>query len=297
MSGKLYIGTSGWYYDDWKPILFPDGRYRDPLRLLANFFNAAEVNSTYYRPIDASTSASWARRLRKVPDFLFTAKLWRRFTHEREEPPTVSEVEQFIDGLAPVADAGRLGALLAQFPWSFRYTPENAEWLANVVDYFRRLAPIVVEVRHDSWLKPEALQTLRDLQVGFCNIDQPRLGHCIPPTEIATSPVGYIRLHGRNAEKWFKHEEVHERYDYLYSRDELKEWVPRIESVREKTDKTFVFFNNHYRAKSMANALELKSLLSGEKQPVPDGLVREYPQLRDIVASPPSASETQQRLF
>lgn len=297
MAGRLYIGTSGWYYEDWKPILFPDGRYRDPLRYLANYFNAAEVNSTYYRPIDPDTSRSWLRRLQRVPDFQFTAKLWRRFTHEREEPPTVEEVDQYIEGLAPVAEAGRLGAILAQFPWSFRYNTENAEWLANITGLFRRLAPVVVEVRHDSWLKPEALQTLRELNVGFCNIDQPQLRHCIPPTDIATSNVGYVRLHGRNAEKWFQHEEAHERYDYLYSRDELKDWVPRIQSVQEKTDKTFVFCNNHYRAKSVANALELKYLLTGQKQPVPEGVMKEYPQLRDIAQTPTTAEGQQQRLF
>lgn len=297
MSHRLYLGTSGWYYDDWKQIFFPQGRAMDPLRYLARYVEAAEVNATYYRPIDAQTARSWIRRLQGVPDFMLTAKLWSRFTHQRDELPSEDEVDTFLRGLEPVAEAGRLGALLAQFPWSFRYRPENVDWLEQVVAPLRRFAPVVVEVRHDSWLAPEALQTLRDLGLGFCNIDQPRLHHCIPPTDLVIGPVGYVRLHGRNAQKWFQHEEAHERYDYLYSREELAEWVPRIRKVQQEADKTFVFCNNHYRAQAVVNALELKHLLSGQKVEAPPGLVLEYPRLRDIAVSVPEGPPRQGRLF
>ena len=297
MSGRLYVGTSGWYYDDWRSIFFPQGRAADPLRYIAHYLNAAEVNATYYRPMDPRTAQSWLRRLRDVPDFQLTAKLWQRLTHDRQQRPKVTEVEEFMEGLAPIAEGGRLAALLAQFPWSFRYEPENVEWLAEVIVPLNDLAPVVVEVRHDSWLDPEALDTLRQLQLGFCNIDQPCLHHCVPPTELAIGPIGYIRLHGRNAAKWFQHDEAHERYDYLYSRQELQEWVPRIRHVQESTEKTFVFCNNHYRAQAVVNALELKHLLSGQKLAVPPGLARAYPRLADIAADDQQQHPRQKSLF
>jgi uncharacterized protein YecE (DUF72 family) len=180
-------------------------------------------------------------------------------------------------------DAGKLGAVLLQFPWSFRRTEPNREWLGDVVRTFSQY-PLVVEVRHSSWLAPEFMQTLEEEGVGFVNIDQPLYHDSIKPSAHVTSRVGYVRVHGRNYKDWFREKAgVEERYNYLYKPDELKPWVERAWEIAAdpSTQEVYVVTNNHYKGKAVANALMMKSMLTGARVPAPAGVVGAYGEALD----------------
>jgi uncharacterized protein YecE (DUF72 family) len=266
MERTTRVGPAGWSYKDWEGFVYPQkpGPKFDPLGYLANFFDTIEINSTFYRPPSASTASSWVRRVAHNPRFKFTAKLYRVFTHERGTG-TQKDESEFRNGIEPVRDAGRLGGLLMQFPWSFRNTQENREYLANLIERFGEY-PLVVEVRHLSWNQPAVLDWFAEKDVGFCNIDQPLFHHSVKPSQVTTSRVGYIRLHGRNYENWFS-ENVRpsDRYDYLYSLDELEPWVDRIKVLSSQAHETYVITNNYYFSKRRVNAIDIQALLKGEK--------------------------------
>jgi uncharacterized protein YecE (DUF72 family) len=269
------FGVAGWDYDDWWGPVYPADlkgkRSFDPLAYLARYFDTIEINSTFYRPASAKTAASWARRVAANPRFRFTAKLYRRFTHQRDTAWTRPEADEVREGLAPLMDADRLGCLLVQFPWSFKRDAAAREWLGDLVTAFAEF-PLAVEVRHSSWNVPEFYATLRERGIGAVNIDQPVFRHSIKPGAEVTAPVGYVRLHGRNYENWFRDDaESHERYDYLYAKDELEDWLDRIHEVAERARETYVITNNHFRGQAPANALMLRRM-AGEDAEVPPEL-------------------------
>lgn len=268
----IRFGVAGWDYGDWWGPVYPASRPRgfDPLAYLARSFDTIEINSTFYRPASAKSAMAWARRVSGNPRFRFTAKLYRRFTHERAEAWTRPEVEEVRQGLAPLRDAGRLGCLLIQFPWSFKREAGSREWLEDLVGAFRDF-PLAVEVRHSSWNVPEFYAGLRAHGIGAVNIDQPVFRHSITPGAEVTSGVGYVRLHGRNYGNWFRENaESHERYDYLYTREELQDWLDRIHEVAERARETYVITNNHFRGQAPANALMLEALHGGEPEVPPE---------------------------
>jgi uncharacterized protein YecE (DUF72 family) len=272
------VGVAGWDYRDWWGLVYPLPRPRgfDPLTYLARYFDTIEINSTFYRPPAPKVAAGWAARVGTNPRFKFTAKLWQRFTHERETAWAPADVESVSTGLQPLRDAGRLGCLLAQFPWSFKRTAANEEWLGDVLTAFAHF-PLGVEVRHSSWNDPSFYAALAARDVAIVNIDQPVFRHSIAPGAAATAHVGYVRLHGRNYENWFREGAAsHERYDYLYSADELKGWLDRIYEVAQHTRETYVITNNHYRGQAPANAAMLRKLGGEEVVLVPPELLRAY---------------------
>lgn len=276
------IGPAGWSYKDWWGIVYPVPKPRGfhELSFLAQFFDALEINVTFYRPLLAKTAATWLQRIAQNKNFRFTAKLWRGFTHDRNA--TSADEREFKDGLAPLLEAGRFGALLLQFPWSFRNNPENREYVAQLRARFREY-PLVLEVRHASWSEPGVLDTLEQLDMGLCNIDQPLFKRSIQPTALATSATGYIRLHGRNYQTWFTdNQHVGERYNYLYSVRELEPWLDRIQMVEQAAEDTYVITNNHYLGKGIVNALEIASIRKGEPVEAPASLVEKYPELKDF---------------
>ncbi len=286
----IRIGPAGWSYLDWANIAYPRIRPRGfhETEYLARFFDVIEINTSFYQPIRAEMARSWLAQVRMHPHFQFTAKLWRRFTHDRD---TGRDEERAVkQGLNALAEAGKLGALLLQFPWSYKWTKENREYLGALVMQFLEY-PLVLEVRHSSWNCPEAFDLLGELGVGFCNIDQPIIGRSLPPTAETVGPVGYVRLHGRNYNQWFEHSEPHERYNYLYSMDELEPWVKRAERVAERAQSTFVITNNHFEAKGVANALEIKSLITGKPVEVPETMMKRYPELKSIAAPPKTGTD------
>jgi len=261
--GAIRVGPAGWSYEDWRGVVYPDAGSRfDSLAFLARYFDAIEVNTSFYRTPPAGHATSWLRRTSFNQNFRFTIKLFQGFTHQ-ESLPGDSDVRAFHDFLAPIAGAGRLGALLMQFPWSFRATGRARERLSTLFDLFSGY-PIVVEVRHGSFQIERFHHFLEEHRVGFVNIDQPVIGDAIPPTSIVTGDPAYVRFHGRNYEKWIEHDEPWQRYDYLYAQEELDPWVGRIRSMARSND-VFAITNNHFRGQAIVNAIDLKRSLD---QPV-----------------------------
>ncbi|HEX5481825.1 MAG TPA: DUF72 domain-containing protein [Terriglobia bacterium] len=286
----IRIGPAGWSYPDWRGIVYPKRKPRGfhGLEYLAQFFDAVEINTTFYNPPRPGVVKGWIGQVEHNQNFTFTAKLWQGFTHDRNATP--EDERAFKDGIAPLAKAGQLGALLLQFPWSFKHDPENRQYLADFCRRFREY-PLVIEVRHSSWNKPEILEMLSELGVGFCNIDQPVIGRSIKPTENVTAPVGYVRLHGRNYKEWFtSNENPGQRYNYLYRREELDPWIERIRHIAQRSKVTFVITNNHARGKAVANALQLIALVTGRTVQAPESLLEEYTDLAQVATAAPATA-------
>lgn len=289
--GRLRIGPAGWSYPDWAGYVYPARRSKGfhEATFLAQFFDTIEINTSFYQPIRADHAVTWIERVEANPAFVFTAKLWQRFTHEPSA--SADEEKQVRAGFDVLHEKGKLGAVLLQFPFSFHSTPETVKHLAGLLQRFADY-PLVVELRHSSWQKQETLRLLEEHHAGFCNIDQPVIGNSIAPTAQSTSPIGYVRFHGRRHDTWFNDDPAvpsHERYNYLYSVEELNPWAERIRKVQHHTRDTYVITNNHYQGKSVVNALQLLSILKGGKVKVPDELRQHYPQLDQIASEMPSA--------
>jgi uncharacterized protein YecE (DUF72 family) len=283
----IRVGTAGWKYKDWDGIVYPKPKPRsfDELAYIARFFDAVEINSSYYGPPRSAAARKWLESVHENSSFEFTAKLFHSFTHERKPGP--NDEKEFKEGIEPLVQAGRLGALLLQFPWSFRNSSENREYLAGLHRRFREY-PLVLEVRHASWTEPEILDMLAELDIGLCNIDQPQFKRSVKPAAEATSGIAYVRLHGRNYKTWFAEKaNVRERYDYLYSAGELEPWVDRISELSRRAKKTYAVTNNHNLGKAATNALEIASLLRGEPVPAPASLVEHYPELKSFAKPVP----------
>jgi uncharacterized protein YecE (DUF72 family) len=292
----IFVGPAGWSYADWRGRVFPEGAGTkfDTLKLVSKYFDTAEINSSFYYPPAPSTARSWLKRIEHNPNFIFTAKLNKLFTHKRGQATTEDE-KAFREGMDPLAEAGKLGAVLIQFPWSFKNDREERSYLIQLVERFK-VYPLAVELRHESWNSPRILQTLEDLGVGLCDIDQPVFANSIKPSAEVTSPIGYIRLHGRNYQNWFREEaNVLERYDYLYGADELEPWVTRIKEVAAKAKQTFVVANNHARGQSLVNAFEILAELEEKRVPGPAKLIESYPRLSESVE--PDDEDQQGSLF
>jgi uncharacterized protein YecE (DUF72 family) len=294
-SPQIRIGTAGWSYKDWEGIFYPPGmqrRKQHPLEYLALFFDTTEINTSFYGPIKPEWAKLWCRKVAAVNKrFLFTAKLYRAFTHSPiavMEPtsaatirPTDEDEIRTREGLDAIASEGKLGALLIQFPGSFKNTSLNREYLDRLLRQFIEY-PRVVEVRDSSWNNAGTLAAFTQKNVGFCNIDQPVLGRSLAPTDHVTAAIGYVRLHGRNYEQWFDSDNRNDRYNYLYNERELAGWKERIESVAQRAQTTYVITNNHFESKAGVNALELKAMLSGKRVLAPPTLIKKYPELKKI---------------
>ncbi|HEV1994879.1 MAG TPA: DUF72 domain-containing protein [Candidatus Acidoferrum sp.] len=292
---RLRVGPAGWSYPDWAGYVYPARKQKGfhEAAYLANFFDVIEINTSFYQPIRPEHARLWIEKVAANPRFVFTAKLWQKFTHDiiSASGGASAEDERAVRaGFDVLRQAGKLGAVLLQFPFSFHRTTETAVYLGAVLKRFSDY-PLVVEVRHASWQAEETFELLRKHGAGFCNIDQPVIGRSMKPSAEATSPVGYIRLHGRRYDTWFRDEPStppHERYNYLYSAEELAPWVARTRKVLEQSRDVFVVANNHYQGKAVVNALQLISLLKGEKVKVPEPLRQHYPELDAIAAEPPA---------
>jgi uncharacterized protein YecE (DUF72 family) len=227
-------------------------------------------------------SLYWAKKLSGFPDFLLAVKAHQAFTHDRESW-SQKEVDGFKLGIEPLRAEGRLASLLFQFPWSFQHSTANVDYLGRVFGAFSGY-PMTVEVRHSSWDRPGFYDFLGRQSVCFCNIDQPVIGGSLAPSARATiREFSYVRLHGRNYKDWFRKEAGRDdRYNYLYSNEELDEWVERIKGLGRNTDKVFVITNNHYRGQALANALQIKNKVTGQLVNIPRTLLQKYPVLMDI---------------
>ena len=286
----IRVGPAGWSYPDWAGYVYPIRRPKGfhEASYLAEFFDTIEINTSFYQPLRPDHATQWLGRVAANPRFVFTAKLWQGFTHDTTA--TSSDERIVRAGFEPLQKAGKLGAILLQFPFSFHRTPETVAYLSALLKRFADY-PLVVEVRHSSWNTPDTFALLREHRAGFCNIDQPIIGRSLEPSESATSPVGYVRLHGRRYDTWFTDNATvpaHERYNYLYSPEELAPWAGRIRKVAENARDTFVVTNNHYQGKAVVNALQLISILKRSKVKVPEPLRVHFPELDAIADQPPA---------
>ncbi|HEY0139257.1 MAG TPA: DUF72 domain-containing protein [Thermoanaerobaculia bacterium] len=271
---KIRVGPAGWSYTDWEGVVYPKhGSKFDHLAYLASFFDTIEINSPFYRIPPPTHAKSWVRRVAANRDFKFTTKVFRGFTHEKA---TLAEkdVKDFRNYLDPLMEADRLGAILLQFPWSFKNTPEARVKLVELFRAFEEY-PKALEVRHSTFQNEEFYAFLDEHDVSWVNVDQPLFSDSVKPADTATGPIAYARLHGRNYEKWFQHQESWERYNYLYTPEELQPWVERISSMAQNKD-TYVVTNNHFRGQAIINAGELEQAL-GLDATLPPQLKEVYP--------------------
>jgi uncharacterized protein YecE (DUF72 family) len=279
MAGEIYIGIAGWSYPDWQQIVYTSSKM-DQLEYVSGFVDVIEINSTFYRPPAERNSKSWLTRTAANPEFFFTAKLHRDFTHEGKiESETV---KQFHTGFEPLLEAGKLKHLLIQFRYDFADYKANREHLSRIVENFSDAFNLAVEVRHKSWQSEDALDFLEQLGVTVCNLDYPTGSKSFDMQLCTVGEHGYFRMHGRNEEKWFSKAGRDETYDYYYNDAELAQIKGRVGKLAESFKTLTIIANNHYRGAELANALELKALVSGQKQLVPEGLLRTYPNLARI---------------
>lgn len=277
---RIRVGIAGWSYPDWEGYVYGRG-VKDKLRFIAGYVDMIEINSTFYRPPAERNSESWLRQTADLPDFYFTAKLHQEITHERVLGDDM--VQSFRKGLAPLAAAGRLKHLLAQFRWDFADQPETRQHLSAIREKFHDMPPLVLELRHASWQSPQALEFLEGLCVTVANLDYPLAKNSFSLQECRVGRDGYLRLHGRNAEKWFdKKAGRDETYNYCYSAGEIEGIKDRALSLAKTYRMLTIVANNHYEGKEVANALQLKASLSGRKVKVPPALLGRYPDLKAI---------------
>lgn len=287
---NLKVGIAGWSYPDWEGVVHPAHRKLDKLKYLAQFFSAIEINTTFYGIPREPAVKRWTESVASEGGFAFTVKLLRDFTHFRmgQQPQGDSftrPAAAFRRALMPLSEGKRLGAVLLQFPYSFRFSGENCRYMEELFKAFGEF-PLVVEVRRRSFQRQDFYDFLRGHGVGFANIDQPAVSHSAQPTQEATSAVAYIRFHGRNASTWFAEDAGRDqRYDYTYSSDELQEWVSRARVISDSAQVVYAMFNNHFRGQEVANALEFQHLWSGSRVRVPRLLRNTYPRLNKIMDS------------
>ena len=316
-AAKLFIGTSGYSYPDWKGTMYPPSLKREvhsatpELTYLSRYFNLCEINATFYRNFEPQIAKKWCDAIEN-PGFEFAIKANQVFTHaagtkpsERKAPTSVEslkytqtnldETRRFLDVMA---ERDRLAVVLFQFPVSFKFTTKNKQgepvrqegnW-DHVADVLNALKdyPKAIEFRHETWDDPWVLSALREHETAWVNIDEPRLGASLHDTEYVTAPLPNQRLHGRNYKKWFNSKNRDERYDYLYSREELAPIAKSLRSMQKKVEreltrreakKIIAATNNHYKGQAAVNAIDLKALLGVKDNPVPEQLAKTYPQL------------------
>jgi len=254
---KIVIGTSGYSFDDWVGNFYPPGiRKGDMLREYCKHFAAVEVNSTYYR---IPHPAVLRRMEEKTPDgFEFVIKANKEMTHSQTKDEAI--YRSFKEAISPAIEAGKFGGIIAQFPWGFKRTPENISHLGFLREMFQEY-PLFVEFRNSTWITDDIFENLQADGLGYCSVDEPHLRGLVPPVARATTDIGYVRLHGRNAKNWWG-KGGGDRYDYLYSEAELREWLTKIKAMSQKTKKTYVFFNNCHAGQAARNAKLMKELLS-----------------------------------
>ena len=254
--GRLWLGAAGFSYADWVGPVYPIGtKSKDYLCEYAHYFRFVEINYSFYTMPSARTLQGMALR---APDLHFSLKAHQSMTHQRNA--TAGDFAQFQRALAPWIEGGKLITCLLQFPTSFHQTAENVQWLERLREGFPSL-PLVVEFRSRDWADKSILPLLRQLEIGWCSVDEPHFESLMPPVAAVTGPVSYVRFHGRNYAHWWNPPEPWMRYDYLYTREELQDWVSRIERMMEHAEDTAVVFNNHYRGQAVENAQLLYDML------------------------------------
>ncbi len=259
---RIVIGTSGYSYDDWREVFYPKELPRGKLLdYYAEEFDGVEINFTYY---SFPSQATIARIAEKTPkNFVFSLKANQIFTHSREND-AFEAIPRFLYGIAPLVESEKLKSLLFQFPYSFHYTRENRFYLDRLLSEFiektKEKIPLAVEFRNTEWFLETVVSKFKEMNTTLVNVDLPRLNRLPLPGDAVTSEIAYIRFHGRNRKNWWKGDNV-SRYDYLYSKDELEEWLPLIERVISQVKILLIFFNNHHKGKAVLNARMMREVI------------------------------------
>jgi uncharacterized protein YecE (DUF72 family) len=296
----------------------------DELSYYAEHFDTVEINSSFYGTPSPETTRGWAART--PPGFEFSLKLYQKFTHpkmfreaalarapgaEGSMLDLLAEVNQadiddFKRAMDPLASAGKLGALLAQFPPSFKADEPSIDYLHRLLRVFADY-PVAVEVRHKSWSDDvqQTLRLLNESKAAWVQIDEPKFRLSIRQNFLPNvTGFYYLRLHGRNAKNWWHHGKAEDRYDYLYSAEELEPFAEIAGAVQALVKKMYLYTNNHFASKAVVNALMLKDRLG---QPIPgdypEAFVERYPEIKDMVAvgsaadTPVTADVSARKLF
>jgi uncharacterized protein YecE (DUF72 family) len=257
----ILVGTSGFSYEDWVGPFYPEGTKRaDMLAVYASRFPLVELDFTYYQMPGLKTMQGLARKT--PPRFQFAVKANKQMTHEPGLSVTDRQIicHHFSYSLAPLKDEAKLACILLQFPQSFHCNQANLDFLNNFAEWLPE-TPLVVEFRHKSWVNEAAFSFLKERKLNFCSVDEPDLPGLFPPIAVTTGDLAYVRFHGRNKEKWWNHQTVGERYDYLYSDTELGEWLPKLRTMGTESRTLMVLFNNCHFGQAARNALKMQQLL------------------------------------
>jgi uncharacterized protein YecE (DUF72 family) len=269
----IKIGTSGFSFDDWKGTVYPEKiKKQDMLSFYVQEFgfNTLEVNFTYYMLPSEKTISGMEKKT--SGDFEFIIKAYKGMTHDPfdsrlAKKPDEKEVEEnfkkFVYGISPLVEAGKLGAVLMQFPIFFKPLEQSREYLLKSKELLKNI-PMVVEFRNNGWDDQQVYEFLRENSIGFCAVDEPQLSGLMPFAEEVTSDIGYVRFHGRN-KHWFNAPAA-DRYNYLYKETELEDFIRPIKNMEKKAQKEFVFFNNCHSGSAVRNALMLKKMLLNDSE-------------------------------
>ena len=259
MNNILKIGTSGYSFDDWTGNFYPENIQKGKrLDYYSKFFNTVEINSTYYNIPNRSVFYHISNKTQE--DFEFIVKLNQQTTHKRENG--IEAINNLKESAAPLIESGKLKGFLAQFPWSFKHTSDAYEYLLLIKNKCDKI-PIFMEFRNISWVNDKTYQFMRENEIGYCCVDEPKLKGLIHPQSISTTDIAYVRFHGRNSLNWWDQTKG-DRYDYLYKEKELAEWLEKVRELRKNTKKTYLFFNNCHQGHAVKNAKMLIEMLKGQ---------------------------------
>jgi len=253
---QIKIGTSGYSFDDWKGPFYPnDIKKGKMLDYYVNYFPTVEINSTYYGIPHPAVMANIEKK--SPQDFEFIVKTPNTVTHKRKE--ITEAIKQFAECIRPMQESGKLKGLLAQFPYSFKFSRDNLDYIRYCRDVLKP-HNLFVEFRHDSWINRIMYDAFKENGIGYVAVDEPPLRGLLKPELFNTTDTAYIRMHGRNSEQWWSGGAL--RYDYDYSEKELDEWKKKIEKLKEKAKKLYVFFNNCHLGQAVKNAREMMQKLN-----------------------------------
>ena len=256
---KILIGTSGYSYNEWVGPVYPEGtKPKDFLSCYSGLFPTVELNYTYYAMPKAENMAKML--VDGGPDLSFAIKAHKTLTHEINAAQWEADAASYLRAIEPVLAAGRLEAVLFQFPYAFHYTPDNRRYLDKLLACFKE-APAAVEFRTADWYTGRVLESMNKRKIPLVSLDMPELPKLPPLMDVVTAPLAYIRLHGRNKEAWWNGSDEHSRYDYLYTDSEIEAWAARIERIAGQAQRILVYFNNHPLGKAARNAHTLEKIL------------------------------------